>query len=257
MSASSRNVDFSNVKDGGGFNKARIPAGDYLAIISKVEDAESKGDGVFQYLFSIKIKNRPSSVFPYYCKLQENQLWKLRNIFIAAGKAVPKKRMKVNPNDIIGKLIGVTIEDTEYDGKDQSEVAGVFPASDLPDAPESIVDENDDVTEDDEDLEEESLDIDEPEEEPEAGEADELAALDRSALKARIKELKPDFVVKKSMTDDDLRDTLTDLIADSSPAEDDEEDEDEPEAKPAAKATKKKAAEVTDDELEELDIDAL
>ena len=89
MGASAQNVDFSNVKEASGFNRSRIKAGDYLAKIKGVEDAKAK-DGVHQYLFSIQIVDKPSSVFPYYCKLQENQLWKLRNLFIAAGKTVPK-----------------------------------------------------------------------------------------------------------------------------------------------------------------------
>ena len=75
--ATAQNVDFSNVKEGGNFNRKRIPAGDYLAIVTKIDDAEAK-DGVFQYLVSIKIKSSPTTVLPYYCKLQENQLWKLR-----------------------------------------------------------------------------------------------------------------------------------------------------------------------------------
>ena len=92
-------------------NAAEIPE----AIRKGVEDAKAK-DGVHQYLFSIQIVDKPSSVFPYYCKLQENQLWKLRNLFIAAGKTVPKKKVKVDPNQIVGKLIGVTIEDDVFLG---------------------------------------------------------------------------------------------------------------------------------------------
>src|SRR5690606_18206436 len=146
--ASSQNIDFSNVKDGGNFNKKRIPAGDYLATITKIEDAEAK-DGIFQYLISIKINKHTSSVLPYYCKLQENQLWKLRNILIAAGLTVPKRKVKVDPNRLVGKIIGVTVEDAEYEGKDQSEIAGVFPAAELSD-----ISDDDEPAEDDDEAEE-------------------------------------------------------------------------------------------------------
>ena len=244
MGASAQNVDFSNVKEASGFNRSRIKAGDYLAKIKGVEDAKAK-DGVHQYLFSIQIVDKPSSVFPYYCKLQENQLWKLRNLFIAAGKTVPKKKVKVDPNQIVGKLIGVTIEDDEYEGKEQSGVEGVFPASDLGDDA-SVPDRDEDEAEDQVDDDGDDLDLDEPapkakaapepeddeeEEEEEEEPADELAGLDRNELKARIKKHQPDVKFRTSQSDDDLRDILRKL-----------------EAAPAASA---------DEDIDDLDVDDL
>lgn len=264
MSASSKTVDFSGVKDGGGrFSKRRVAFGDYAAKITKVEDAKAKDD-VDQYLFTIQLVKHPTATYPYYCKLQENQLWKLRNLFIAAGKTVPKKKVKVNPNELVGKLIGVTMEDTEYNDKEQSEVAAVFPAADLADGTPTDDDDTDDehdAPDDDEDL-----DIDEPEEEAdededEAEEADPYASMDRAELKAELKKRDPEFVAKKSQSDDDLRDLLrADSSDDEAEEEEDDEEEEEPAPAPkkaAAKKTKKKkvSADVSDDELEELDID--
>lgn len=254
--ATAQNVDFSNVKEGGSFNRKRIPAGDYLAKVTKIDDAEAK-DGIFQYLVSIKIEKLPGSVFPYYCKLQENQLWKLRNLLIAGGLTIPKRRTKVDPNRMVGKLIGVTIEDDEYDGKEQSGIAAVFPATELGEAPEDT--DDDDSTEDDDDNEPEEAEVEEAEdesgvddEEPEA--SDEYEDMDRTQLKAAIKATDPAFVARKSQTDDDLRAILRTPAAD----EPEEEPEEEEEEAPAPVARKKKAAAtVTDDELEELDIDDL
>lgn len=270
--ASAQNVDFSNVKDGGNFNKNRIPAGDYLATVTKVEDAESKKDGAFQYLISIKINKRPSSVFPYYCKLQENQLWKLRNILIAAGITVPKRRVKVDPNRLVGKTIGVTVEDADYDGKDQSEIGGVFPASELSDgySDDPNADEDEDGAEDVEDENLEDLEDEEPEDEDDEVEADDepidpYADLDRAALKAELKKRDSAFQARKSQSDDDLRALLRE--GDGAADEDDEEEEEptpppaKKKAAPAARRSRRKAApkpeEVTDEELEELDIDDL
>lgn len=257
---SAKTVDFSGVKDGGSFNRNRIPAGDYIATIIKVEDAEAKSDQTFQYLFSIKIDKHPSRVIPYYCKLTENQLWKLRNLLIAAGKTVPKKKMKLDPGSIVGKKIGVTIEDDEYEGREQSQISGVFPASELVDG--NLVDDDNEEPEDDEDESIDDLDTaaDLEDDEDEEDEVDPLAELDRAALKALLVKRDPSFKARKSQTDDDLRDLLREA-----PAEDDEDEEEEPEPAPKAKAkaakpaAKKKAkpAEVTDSELEELDIDDL
>lgn len=267
MGATVRTIDMSNVKEGGNFNKARIPSGDYAAKIIKVEDAITKEDKTPQYLFTIQIVSHSATKLPYYCKLQENQLWKLRNIFIAAGKTVPKKKVQVNPNQIVGKLIGVTIEDTEYEGKEQSEIAGVFPAAELGDgASVSTSEEPDEDGDDDEDLSdapdddeaeesaeepEEEAEEDEAEEEAEEEEADPYADLDRTELKRRIKAAQPDFKVLTRHTDDDLREALRTI---------DSATEEPAEAATPPKATTKRApktptAGLSDDDLDDLDID--
>jgi hypothetical protein len=211
--ASARIVDMTNVKEGGNrFNKKRIPEGDYLARVVKVEDAEVKsGDnkGAFQWLFTISPEKYPTAKYPYYCQLAENQLWKVRNLLIAAGLTVPKKKLKLDPEKVVGKLIAVTMEDDEYDGKSQSTIGAIFPPSEM----EGGVDDEEPDDDEDEDEEEE-------EEEP--------------APKAKKK-------AKRKAAPE---------------PEEDEDDDEEEEPAPKAKVKKKKAKpKVTDEELEELDID--
>lgn len=139
-------IDFTNVKEGSGFNKKRMPAGDYLARITRVEDSPSKKDDAPQWLFSITLEDHKSVTYPYYCKLVENQLWKLRNLIQACGIAVPRKKIKLDPERLVGKLIGVSLEDDEYDGKLQSVIAAIFEpgevvGSDTPDADDDDDDE--------------------------------------------------------------------------------------------------------------------
>jgi hypothetical protein len=134
--ASAKVLDMTNVKDSGGrrFNKKRVPEGDYLARVTAVEDAPVKsGDnkGTFQWLFTITLEDKPTHKYPYYCQLAENQLWKIRNLLLAAGLNVPKKKLKLDPEKVISKLIAVTMEDDEYDGKAQSSIATIFPPSEL------------------------------------------------------------------------------------------------------------------------------
>ena len=228
MSATARNVDFSNVKESSGFTKSRLPSGDYLAVIKGVQDAIAKNDEekTPQYLFTIQVKSHPSAVYPYYCKLQENQLWKLRNIFIAAGKVVPKSKIKVDPNQIVGKLIGITLEDTEWEGREQSQVQGVFPAAELGDetaVPGAGEAEEEEATAEDTG---DDLDVEEEPEEPEAEEAEEAdpyADLDRNELKRRIKAHQNDVKFRTSQSDDDLRDILKKLEAQPAAASDEED----------------------------------
>jgi hypothetical protein len=247
--ASSQVLDFSNVKDGGNFNKKRVPMGDYEARITGVVDAPTKEKKEPQWLFTIALTRKYTDrKFPYYCKLQDNQLWKVRNLFLAAGKAIPKQKVKLNPNLVVGKIIGVTLEDEEYEGKLQSVVVQTFPASELDDS--SAPDLED--TEADEDDEEEE----EEEEEP--------------APRRRSKKKAPQPEPEEEDEDDDEEDEEED---------EDEEDEEEEEAPeppkrtakkasakipsqrkssptPAKKASarKKAASEVDEDELEELDL---
>jgi hypothetical protein len=151
-------VDFSGVKDRGNFNPKQVPEGDYAAIITKVENGESKGDGGFQYIFTFKLKKFSQNSYPYYCKIQENQLWKLRNVLVAAGINVPKKKLKVDPNRVVGKEVGVTMADDEYEGKMKSVVDAVFPVAEL--AGEAIDDSAADDA--DEEYSVPSVDDDEP-----------------------------------------------------------------------------------------------
>lgn len=167
MGASAKTVDMSTVKERGAFNPKRVAEGDYAAKIVKVEDSKVKESGDFMYVFTIKLDKYSQYSYPYRCKLEENQLWKLRNILVAAGLNVPKKRMKVDPNKAVGKSIGVTMEDDEYEGRPKSEVNAVFPVSELADGIEIGTDDADD-----DDFDEESApqiaggDDDEADEEP-------------------------------------------------------------------------------------------
>lgn len=86
----------------------------------------------------------------------------------------------------------------------------------------------------DDDYEEEEEETEEPEEE-ETEEGDGFDDLDRTQLKAYIKKNGLEITVKKSMTDDDIRDLIREAV-------NDEEEETEEEAEEEAPAPKAKAA---------------
>ena len=238
--AQARAVDFTNTKDGGGmFNRRRQPAGDYRGKVTKVVDAPSKKDGADQYCFTIQVG---TGTYPYYCKLVENQLWKLRNLLMAAGLNVPKKRVKVDPNKIVGREIGVTLDDDDYENDEtgkvtkQSQITAVMPASELD--PSSVADDEDEDEDDEED------------------EDDTPPPPKKKAKPAPVEDDDDDD------DDDDEDDTPPPPKKKSKPApepeEDDDDDDDDEEEEPAPKKKAKKKAkpvEDDDDELDELDID--
>jgi hypothetical protein len=250
--ATKKALDFTNVKEGGNFSKKAMPPGDYLAKVTKVEDAmpNDKEDKTPMWLFTFQLVQTPSATYPYYCKLQENQLWKVRNLLVAAGLNVPKKKVGVDPNKLVGKTVAVSLDDTEYNGKAQSEIGAVFSASELDgDAGVDDVDDVDDVDTEDEDEEptpppkkskktkaapepepERSEEDDEDEDEDDAdddseddAEGDEFDAMDRSELRRAVRKAVPGTKINKSMSDDDLRNMLRNAGSDDDSEEDDDE----------------------------------
>src|SRR5882672_706287 len=154
--ASVKTLDMTNVKDAtrSGINPKRVAEGDYLARIVSVQDAEVKsGDnqGDFQWLFILSPELHPLAKYPYYCKLDANQLWKIRNLLQSCGINVPKKRIKLDPEKVVGKLVAISLQDDEYEGKMKSTIASIFPPSDMEDT-----ESTDDEDEEDEDEEEEA-----------------------------------------------------------------------------------------------------
>lgn len=146
MAATKQTLDFTNVKESSGFNPKHLPAGDYRAKITGVEDKPSKA-GNAQWVWTIVLTTDQRAAYPLYTGLDEKQLWKVRNLFMAAGINVPKKRVAVDPNKLIGREIGISLEDDEYEGKMKSVIIATFPADDLTgDSPEdagSSVDDED------------------------------------------------------------------------------------------------------------------
>jgi hypothetical protein len=140
-------LDFTNVKDRGPFNPKHKPSGGYLGHIAKVEETTSQA-GNDQWVFTVTLPDDATAAYPYRCLFDEKQLWKIRNLCVAAGLTVPKKKVALDPNKLVGKDIGIQLEDDEYDGKLKSVIDAVFPASELDAADEAGGDE-DDVTEED------------------------------------------------------------------------------------------------------------
>lgn len=132
MAATKRAVDFTNVKDASQFNTPRVPEGDYRAKILSVDDHASQGSKTpNNWVFTVQLVSKSRGAYPYYVGWDDKQAWKIRNLCIAAGMAVPKKKVNVDPNKLVGKEIGVAMEDDEYNDREKSVIASVFPTSDL------------------------------------------------------------------------------------------------------------------------------
>lgn len=188
--AKARTVDFTGVKEGGGqFNKIRQPVGDYEAKILKVATVEKKKQpGEHQWVWTIQAG---AGKYPYYTGFGKDELWKIRNLAVAAGINVPKKKVNFDPNRLVGKTIGVTLEDDEYDGKNQSSINAVFPPSELEGNTSSDDDDDDDDDDEDEDTSTDTEDDEEEDSSDEEEEDDEEEEEPPPPPKKKKKKVKP------------------------------------------------------------------
>lgn len=118
-------LDFSNISEGSTFSPRRLPEGAYLATLAKVESKTSKA-GNPMLVYTVIPVEHPTAVYPYYVLLDEKQLWKFRALLLAAGKEVPKRKVTIDPESIVGKQIMIDLEDDEWEGREKSTIAGVF-----------------------------------------------------------------------------------------------------------------------------------
>ena len=173
-------IDFTKTEDSSSWNTKQIPEGLHAAKVASVQETEAK-DGTDMLLFGFKLKEPKYKTrnFPFYCKLQQNQLWKLRDLLVAAGETVPKRALNIDPNKIVGRDIVIEVEDDTYNGNVRSTVVGTYASSILEDeSPAEDEDEDedflDDGTDDTYDIEEEDLSEDEEEDWLEDDEDEEL-----------------------------------------------------------------------------------
>lgn len=154
-------------KSGGG--RKHYPEGDYKV---KVKDAKwgrsaNKESPRLEVTYNFtegKLKGKEIRDDLY---LSPKALWRLRNAMEAMGIQVPDKKVKVNPDKLVGKTCAVTLEDEEYEEKIYSRVTDTYSldewddsASDLDDDDEDDDDEDDSDDDEDDDEDEDSDDED-------------------------------------------------------------------------------------------------
>ena len=159
-------IDFSNVSEGSGIRPKQLPAGEYAATIKDVKAGNSKKTGTPQWCFLIVPDKHPGATYPYYCQLTADQAWKIRQVLVAIGVNVPKSVKTIDASKLIGKKLGIILEDDEYEGKLKSVIDSLIPLSE--------VDEGDTPAADDEDDDEPEDSADEPEDDPAGDDDDEL-----------------------------------------------------------------------------------
>lgn len=222
-------LDFSKVEERSGYNQRQMPEGLYEAKVTSLEQRDAQ-DGTPMLVYGI----RPTATkyatrnFPNYCKLQQNQLWKLRDLFIAAGETIPKKATQIDPEKILGKIVAIEVGDGTGQYTDRSEIVSVYPMSILDELSGNEPDEDDD--EDEEEYDDESEEEYDDSDDDSGDEDDEDLDEDEDD-----EEFEDDDEDLDEDEDDDDEDELDE------DGEDDEEEEEPAPKRPTKKAPAKKA----------------
>lgn len=147
-------MDFTDVKEQSGFNPVRQDPGDYKGKVKSVTRGTAKESKNPTLTFAIADVNRPSAIYRFQIVLVASSMWKMRNLIVACGLANPTgKKMKIDPDRLVGRELGMSLDDDEYNGNIRSQITNVFPASELE---ETEVAAEDDVDDDDVEDEEEA-----------------------------------------------------------------------------------------------------
>lgn len=180
-------IDFSKVEERSAWNTKQMPEGLYSATIAECKQTQAQ-DGTDMLVYALvptenKYRNRR---FPYYCKIQPNQLWKLRDLLVAGGMSVPKKAQQIDPEKVVGARVAISVEDDTYNGVVRSAIGGVYPADILDDVDSSEFADPEDDFEDD-DFEDEGLDDDFEDDDFEEVDLDDIEEVDEAPVKKPAK----------------------------------------------------------------------
>lgn len=153
-------LDFSQTERSS-YNTRHMPEGLYEARITEVIQKEAQdGTPMLVYAITPTHPQYRGRKFPFYCKLSANQLWKLRDLLVAAGEDIPRRAVRVQPEKIVGRLLCIEVSDDSYNGVVRSTIDSVYswevlrPEEKFSEQEDSEDDVVDDVVDDEDDLEE-------------------------------------------------------------------------------------------------------
>lgn len=145
MTATARvfGITEEDLEGGGSYAALEVPD-DYEATLTKVEDydytAQGKSSG---WIFFFEIENLE---FKTYLAHSKAARWKLIETLEAFGIEVVEGELTVDPNTLIGRVIGARVDyqhdpeehDPELDGPNYKEIKWLFPLKAEPDEPEVL-----------------------------------------------------------------------------------------------------------------------
>mgnify|MGYP003610583899 CR=1 FL=1 len=116
-------VDLTNYKDKTG---SRVAPGRYKVIVDDLEQSQARsGNAMIVLWFRVLDGEFSGSTVLDRLVLTENSMFRVVGFMQAVGIPTPKKRLKINLKQFLGKVLEIDVEDGEpYNGRVKSEVRG-------------------------------------------------------------------------------------------------------------------------------------
>lgn len=147
-------IDFTNVEEGG----FSVPNGDYIVKVKKIEQKTSQSSGAPYFNWELMILQGPSKGKKLFhiTSLKAEALFNLRNTLTACGISVPKGKLNIDLKGLINKVMGVTVINEKYEGKDRPKIKETWPVikngADYAKASDASIDD-DELADDDDEIE--------------------------------------------------------------------------------------------------------
>lgn len=178
-------LDFSGVPKERRQRFRRIPEGEYRAKIMSVrkkwKDNDKTNTPYFAWTLQITDGKYKGTPFIENTSLKKEALFNLRNLIFAAsdGKknVAGRNSVNFNPDVLLGKQVGIVVEDEEWDNKMRSTIGSIIPLSELGEEDEDE-EEGEDEDEDEDEADEDEEEDDEGEEEEEDEDEEDLDEVD-------------------------------------------------------------------------------
>ena len=167
-------VDFS--KDESEGRRKRYPEGDYHVkyVSFKTGRSKDKDTPYVRVTFEVLDGKKKGAKVTDDLYLTDASLWRIRNFLEAMEVTVPKKKVNVNFAKYVGKELGVTLSDDEYNGRISSRITDFLDLDTLRGADEDDEEDEDYDEEEDEDEEDEEDEDEEDEDEEDEDDMEEM-----------------------------------------------------------------------------------
>jgi hypothetical protein len=104
-----KTIDFTDVND-----YEKVPEGKYVVYVNDMEETTSKNDNsMYKTKFKVAQGEQQGNTIFDNLMLTKSAAWRIRDFLTACGFDVPKKKIEVDFEQCLGKMIKITVEHQE------------------------------------------------------------------------------------------------------------------------------------------------
>lgn len=130
-------VDFTNTED----RAVGVETGKHIAKIKSITKEEGTKAPYLKWVLQITSGKSKGLLINHITSLSPQALFNLRDTLVALGVKVPKAAVLIDPDKLVGGVIGIDVVMREYDGNTYPNVKKVYAVNSAPTAELSADDE--------------------------------------------------------------------------------------------------------------------